>query len=320
MLVIVTKVLSIFGIVLLAVLAAALFVLLLLLFFPFTYRVCGSKDAISLRLTAKVNWLFGLFRIRLRYPQPGRLTAKLLCFSLLDIEISPKKEGEQEQEEAGETAGGEEPAKDKLSGAHSREEEASGAGSVPADRESAETVADSRTAQEETEEPSGETASESPAQEPSGKISQKIRKIKYTIYNIYDKIEKIWKNISYYTELLREENTRQLAAHAFLRIRKVLKSFRPRHVRVQLLFGTGSPDTTGCLYGAYCALSAPFGAGFWVTPDFEQKRLEGEFDVAGHVILWVLVINALKLVLDKKLRLFLAKWKRGQKKPKKAAA
>ena len=55
MLAIVLKVLSILGIVLLAVLAVMLLGLALVLFFPFTYRLSGSKDAEGLRLSVKVN-------------------------------------------------------------------------------------------------------------------------------------------------------------------------------------------------------------------------------------------------------------------------
>ena len=36
-----------------------------------------------------------------------------------------------------------------------------------------------------------------------------------------------------------------------------------------------------------------------LEPDFEFKRLEGEFDIAGHVMVWAFVINGLKLLLDK---------------------
>ena len=158
----------------------------------------------------------------------------------------------------------------------------------------------------------GQTAQEGG---PFGKISQKVQGIKYTIYNICDKIKGIWKNISYYMELLQEENTKQLAAHAFFRAGRILKGIRPKHVKVRLLFGTGSPDTTGYLYGAYCILSAPLGTGVCVTPDFEEKRLEGEFDIAGHVLVWTFVINGVRLFLDKKLRIFLRRLKAGRKKP-----
>lgn len=392
------KVLSIVGMVLLAALALFLAVLLLLAFFPFTYRVSGSKDAEGLKLSVKVNWLFGLFRVRFRYPEPGHLTARALWFTLFDCKIPPEIGGEgdepaekdlgkklsglleksksgkdrkarkhrpagedgkeddrkhrkQRRAEAREHGGAEEDRAQGGGGHQGAEDSADQSGSSNgaggADSASAlegASGADSAGASngagasEGTDKGSGEGSAREDAsggtenetsenagnpdsggaseasQESSGKFFRKIQKIKYTICNIYDKIKKIWKNISYYIELLQEENTKQLAAHALERGRKVLKSVGPKHVKGELVFGTGSPDTTGYLYGGYCVVASLFGTGFWVTPDFEQKRLEGEFDVSGHVILWVLAINGLKLLFDRKLRVFLRGLKAAQKK------
>ncbi len=142
-----------------------------------------------------------------------------------------------------------------------------------------------------------------------GKIFLKFHKIKYTIYRIYDKIKKIWKNISYYIELLKEEETKQIFQYALFRSGKIWKHVRPRHIKADILFGTGSPDTTGYLYGAYCIVSSVMGISILVTPDFEQAVFQGEVDVSGHITIWVLVWNGCKLLLDKKLRKFLKKLK-----------
>lgn len=330
MLAFVLKVLSILGIVLLAVLAVMLLGLALVLFFPFTYRLSGSKDAEGLRLSVKVNWLCGLLRVRFRYPAPGRLTAKALWFSLLDMKIPPEKTVQEETDSGPADAGS--PSRKKASrkadSSKPSEPEAAESKAIDSEVAHAEAVLNAAKATNgpKTEgfpeagseadpavgEGEGQTAQEGG---PFGKISQKVQGIKYTIYNICDKIKGIWKNISYYMELLQEENTKQLAAHAFFRAGRILKGIRPKHVKVRLLFGTGSPDTTGYLYGAYCILSAPLGAGVCVTPDFEEKRLEGEFDIAGHVLVWTFVINGVRLFLDKKLRIFLRRLKTGRKKP-----
>ena len=142
-----------------------------------------------------------------------------------------------------------------------------------------------------------------------GKIFLKFHKIKYTIYKIYDKIKKIWKNISYYIELLKEEETKQLFKYALFRIGNILKHIRPRHIKAYILFGTGAPDTTGYLYGAYCMVSSVMGMNIGVTPDFERAVFQGEVDVSGHITIWVLAWNGCKLFLDKKFRRLLKKLK-----------
>ena len=340
MLTIVLKVLSILGIVLLAVLAVMLLGLAVVLFCPFTYRLSGSRDAGGLRLSVKVSWLFGMFRVRFRYPEPGRLTAKALWFPLFDMKIPPEKPVREETDSGSADTGsptGKRAARkadsSKPSEAEAAEPKAIEAEAAPAqENQNAWKTPDSHAAAASAEsEPSdaaavsgsgqkGESSSQEDAVGPFGKISQKIQGIKYTIHTICDKIREIWKNISYYVELLQEENTKQLAAHAFFRARRILKDIRPRRIRVRLLFGTGSPDTTGYLYGAYSILSAPLGADVCGTPDFEEKRLEGEFDIAGHVLVWTFVINGIRLILDKKLRVFLKKAKAGLEKAKEAAA
>lgn len=325
MLAIVLKILSIIGIVILIVSVLLLLFLLLLLFFPITYQVRGSRDGDGFWLTAKVNWLFGLFRVRAGYPEPGRLSAKALWFTLYDMKIPPEKDrtsqkGQEEQKEAGASqasppADESRPAQESLS---------PGEGAPPKDSSAAKGASDASAPEREEARDlvsHGEEGAPSDGNPGlSGKILQKFQKIKHTVCNIYDKIKAIWDNISYYLKLLQEENTKQLASHVLLRICSILKSIRPRRMTVQLLFGMAAPDTTGYLYGIYCILSAALGPGFEVTPDFEQKRLEAKFDIAGHIIIWVFVINGLKLLLDRKLHLFLKKIKAGRKRPEKVPA
>lgn len=159
-----------------------------------------------------------------------------------------------------------------------------------------------------------DAAEESPS---SNKILKKIEKIKYTISNIYDKIKEIWENITYYAELLKEENTKVLFRHVTMRVGKILRSIRPRHLKADIIFGTGSPDTTGYAYGVYGMLSAVLGPKVIVVPDFEQAILKGELQFSGHITVWVLLINALKLFFDPKLHLFIEKVKAGMPKKEK---
>lgn len=353
------QILSILGIILLAVLALSAAVLLLVLFFPVFYRISGEKDESGLRVRAKMRWLFGLLRVNYRYPEPGRLTVRFLWFKLYDAKITA----------GGEEGSGEKNSDEKRSGAGKVSAEKSGdkmekapdgepcdeTGKNPAretavkaenisvkepgdetEKASAENLAHTDRVSSESVLPGGEVSatgadggntessaspdSEDRGQEASGdentgkgKISQKIAKIKYTIRNIYDKIKEIWENIKYYIELLQEEDTKQLFSHVWFRLCKILRHIRPRHLRADVLFGAGSPDITGYAYGAYCMLSSALGPGFRVTPDFDRAVLKAEFEVSGRITLWVLLVNALKLLLDRKLRQFIGKMKAGKR-------
>ena len=98
-----------------------------------------------------------------------------------------------------------------------------------------------------------------------------------------------------------------------LRVGKILKSIRPRKMEGNLLFGTGSPDTTGYVLGVYGMLSPFVGNMFLLTPDFEDKVLKGRVYIAGHIMLVKILWQGILLVLDKKLWHFMSKVKKEKK-------
>lgn len=328
MLEIILNILSVLGIILLAIIFLLLAAILLVLFFPVTYRLNGRKTAEKMELSARMDWLFGLVRVRYSYPDPGMLTAKLLWFKLYQTKLprdAKDKEDKEISEEQGQKASGQEQTRsEKASGQEeirsekaseqeeAQSEKASGQEETQSEKASGQGEAQSEEASEQGEAQS-EKASEQEktgSEEPSGGFFKKFHKIKYTICSIYDKIREIWKNISYYTALLQEEDTRQLWAYVKLHTAKILKNIRPRHIRADILFGTGSPDTTGYIFGMYCMLSHFLGARVLVTPDFERAVLEGRFTISGHMTVFVLVVNIVRLMLDKKIRLFIKKLKK----------
>ncbi|MCI8692359.1 MAG: DUF2953 domain-containing protein [Lachnospiraceae bacterium] len=343
------KLLAILGILLLILFGLFLLVLLLILFCPVTYRVRGRRDTESLELSVKIKWLAGFLSARYRYPEPGRIKVKLLCFPLYDMKIPPDKAADAGKEKASpgeetnavgknsaqkllqtETAEEAEDSKERTAD-HSRNEsepntEDKAAGGTGAVRETTEegragteeaSDTEGIAGQEEaagTEEAAGDSGTESNSGK-AGKFFEKIKKIKYTIQGIYDKIKRIWENISYYTALLRDEDTKELFAHVMHVSGKALKSIRPRRIKADIVFGTGAPDTTGYLYGVYCMLTASMRKReFLVTPDFERRIFQGEFDLAGHVCMGILLLNGLRLLMDKKLHIFIGKIKKNKRK------
>ena len=358
MLTIVLRILSVLGILLLALCALAVTILLLVLFVPVTYRISGVKDEEGFRINGKVNWLFGIFRLRYGYPEPGELTAKILFLTLYRMKIPPdateddssKPDAKERKKKkpvgsgaskaaagreasngenpsvnaAAEQKEGKKPSTDAAAKQKAEESPSTDAAAKQKAEESPSTDAAEQKTEESpsvdaaqkmeendakaqegiSEDPPADALAEETAEENLsgfGKILQKFRKIKYTIHGIYDKIKEIWNNISYYLELLQEEETRQLFSHVRLRTGKIMKSVWPGHIRADILFGTGSPDTTGYLYGAYCMLSPMLRADICVTPDFEEAVLRAEFDISGHIAVWVLAVNAGRIALDKRL-------------------
>ena len=312
MLNIILQILSVIGILLLVLLILALVLILLVLFFPITYKFQGAKQE-EISLKARANWLFGVLRVRYTYPQSGKLTVKLLWFTLYETAIpGGEKKDEAANEDSGDVTAGHKQKGKKIA------KESTQAVSEPTEKDELTTnpqTAENVLPETETNEQVAVTGmvDEEDADTGRNKILKKIEEIKYTIGNICDKIKEVWENIHYYAEVLQDEQTKQLFHHVCLRLGNILKSIRPRHLKADILYGTGSPDTTGYVYGGYGMLSAFLGPQFIVTPDFEQAVLKGELQFAGHITVWVLLINALKLLLDKKLHLFIKKIKAGKK-------
>lgn len=312
---IILKILMVIGILLLVLLGLALGVLLLVLFVPFVYRASGSMDGEKKELKAKVRWLFGLLRADCCYPEPGRFTVKLLWIKLYDSGQDNGKDPKKNhrKKESGQRAGSESP-NGEQSVPEPHVEESAGTGNSsepPAVSESA-----SKSSGLGQNEGQQEADKAGPASKTSvlQKLQDRFEKIRYTIRDKYDKIKKIWENISYYAELLREENTLALWGHVKIRLLKILKSIRPRHIKADVLFGADSPDTTGYAFGIYGMLSPYLGTKVCLTPDFTQAVLEGRFAVSGHITVSVILWNALKVVFDRKLHLFIKRMKAGRKK------
>lgn len=338
---VILHILSIMGSILLALLAILLAALLIVLFLPITYRVRGRKYPEEAWITAKANWLFGLARVQFSWPEPGKLLVKLFGKTIFDSgrpkkqEPSEKKKPEENPEEKPETPeeknGAEEaqPRQDEIVNEKEkgRSAEAKEKADVKTENRSGEPTegegaacgaaqgtgtafgdGSGQTSENAGEQP--ETPPEDQSEEAESGISAKLSKIKYTIQGICDKIKDILENISYYSGLLQEKNTAELWQHVKLRLGKIWKSVRPRHLKAEVLFGTGSPDTTGYVFGLYGMLSPLLGPEISVTPDFTQAVFRGSADISGHITVAVLLWNGLRVLLDRKLHLFIRKIKR----------
>ena len=302
MLDVVLQILSVLGIILLGLLGLLLAVILLVLFCPITYRIFGENEGKDLSLNAKANWLFGLIRVRYVYPDPGKLTVKALWFTVFD---SDEAEDDQEQHGARRknTSEFETGGKTQAESGEKKIKEQEEVKGQDAARDEEEPVEIPNT---ENFSESKDSKEEEKQSDPKKKfrISEKIEKIKYTFRGIYDKIKKIWQNINYYVELLQDRETRLLFLHVKSRVWKILKSIRPRKLKAQILFGTGSPDTTGYAYGIYGMLLPLLGPDVLVTPDFCQAVFKGSFYAAGHITIVVLLWHAIRVLMDKRLRQF----------------
>ena len=285
MLTILFKILGILGILLLVLLGIALTVILLVLFFPLCYKASGQKSVDEMRFSVKVRWLFGLVRIFYDYPQPGKLLAKVLFFTVYD--------SSDERKEKKNVSAGKPSQKAVVPSKTEIPQEA-----VPSASDSQPSVKEPIPAQKSTEERGF------------------FNKIRYTVGKICDKIKHILNNITFYKDLWNDPETRGLLRHAGNRIGHILKSLRPRKLELKARIGTGSPDTTGYLYGIYGMILPQLAKDICITPDFEQAILEGNFKTSGHFTLACVLFHTICLLMDKRLKLLQHKIRQFQNKEK----
>jgi len=295
MLDIVLKIITVIGIILLALLGLVVFLLLLVLFFPISYRVKGEKDAETLSLAVKLDWLFGFLRGRYLYPTPGKVVVKLLWFTLYDSSV-PEKQKEGKTNDAGSEPGQKTSTSSETAEVRAPQQEQE----LQQDKGSSEKIESGKDAEAMTD--SAPDTGKEPGKGLFGFITAKYEKIKYTISKIYDKIKHIWDNITFYRDLFQEEETQGLLKHGMERLKKIFKNIRPRKLRGNVLFGTGSPDTTGYIL-AVCGIFSPlYGGAINITPDFEQTVLLGDFYIAGHITIFQVLFHSLMLIFDKRLK------------------
>lgn len=305
---VVLKILSILGIILLILLGILLAIVLLVLFMPVVYRASGSAHAGEHGFRFRFRWLFGLVRGEFTYPEGRALRIKALWLTLYDSgakrrdarDSGAATESGKEPEPAGKTKAAESPT-DSGGNVEAAESPTDSNGKVETaefSQSSAENagMAGSPQNSEERAEPP-----KPPQEQPEGQ--EKKPKESVIKESLFTKLSGLKEKLQPYLAIVRDEDNQALVGHALGRLGRILKSIRPRVLRLEALIGTGEPDTTGYVYGAVWAVMPFLGrkCRIAITPDFERQILEGEVFLRGHVMAVVLLYHAVRVILDKRL-------------------
>lgn len=287
-------ILKVIGIILLVLLLLVLFILAIVLFVPIRYQGKGLIDETRKEAQVKVTWLLHALSVRVEYKHPDKpsILIKLLGINIEKFKKKPKppKPPKEKKEKVHPSINlallnYDEPTPPKV--VNPKE--------PPLNEEHKQIVEDYI----------DEKA------KPKESLQEKINKIVNKITSVYNKVKDILANIQYYLDLLQEEGTKALIGTALDALLKILKKIRPKKLIINAEVGFDSPDTTGKLYGLYWTVKPALGEDVNVTPNFEEAIIEGDFYFKGKITIITILINGLRIVLNKNFKPFLKKIKNG---------
>ena len=124
------------------------------------------------------------------------------------------------------------------------------------------------------------------------------KKIKYTNFKICDKIKSFWETKEKVTSFLTDDVHVEAFKIVKTEIGILARHLRPRRIRGFVRFGFEDPYRTGQVLAGLSILYPFYGEHVEIYPDFEQKILEGDLYVKGHIrmvhlasLLWRLFFN-----------------------------
>ncbi len=134
------------------------------------------------------------------------------------------------------------------------------------------------------------------------KIIAFIRNFIERIKTILESVRNIRSKLDLVLDFIRLEINKEGFKVTFKSLKKILKHMLPKELRSTVRFGTGDPCSTGQALGALGILYSFYGDKIQITPDFEEKVLEGRHYARGRIRLITILIIVIKLLLDKRFK------------------
>ena len=150
---------------------------------------------------------------------------------------------------------------------------------------------------EEKEKDSSKKKEDKPKEKKDASDESIISKIKGMIECIKEAYPKLKKIIA-------DEHNKEAVAHLKNEIIYLLKVLLPKKSKIDAVFSTGSPDTTGQAFGILACFPAVYQKNWKILPDFESDELylKGTIWGKGRIYGYEIVGIILRIVFDKNCR------------------
>lgn len=310
--------------------------LCLILFVPVKYELSGAKDGADLSGSVEVTFLFRAIIFRLRAEKRGDAEAvKSTHFYIFGIDPKEWKEKRRQKKKEAhhkkkkaylDRLKKEDPEKYAELKREAQQRKKAREAQETAEKRAGETLQDKVTAH--SEENAGEMPKTHPAEE-AGKTAEqdnketseeakkehKVRKSKKKLewsaipYKIiegigrfFSKLCHISNGLSYWISFLTSPLFLNALHHVSGSVIRLLKALLPKHLFGRVEMGFDDPSMTGRALAFACAYLKAYGPDFYVIPDFDQKKLEGNASCTGQIRLILPARLIVSLLLDRNVR------------------
>jgi hypothetical protein len=279
----------------------------------------------QIQAAVRASWLFPVVRFMLDYADGG-IEGRLCVFGIPVMKFSEaEKSAEHENEDRNPASS------DHLQSMENSDSQPETASSqtqvakevqdsekhIPTDHLQQDANEASKTELTSEEVPKNETQSSSretdaPPPEPKKKKSVSIfKRIRDFFASVLGMLKNIREFIAKIRELLTDEKNQTAFSHLKREAGYLLKKSVPRRMKVQAVYSTGAPDTTGEVLGIIAMFPAAYKNRWNIVPDFEADHfyVEGEAELSGRIFIYQLAGIILRILKDRNCRRLFKKLK-----------
>lgn len=244
---------------------------------PVTYKLHFRKQEKELLISVKANYLLGLIHFLFQYPSEEQVKIRILGIPIKKRKAKTNTKSKTQEEQEPKKPCSEVDKTDK---------------SVP--------LAQGSEVSYETQN-TNENADREEKPVPENNQDDRNNQEKDSIFT---RCKHLKKEFLFYRRLLEAEFTQGFIQDALKRLLQILGGILPKKVKGYIRFGGNTPDITGLAMAGYGMVFCNRRGlrNFTFDADFENPVLEGEIWIKGSILPALLVWNALRILLDKRLR------------------
>ena len=302
----------------LIILGIILLLVLLVLFAPIRYRLQGEINSEKIEISAKVSFL--IISVLVNFSKAAGLD---YMARLLGIKVYPRGSDGKKNKPSHSKKSKEKKAK----GKKTENDEKTEAERAEVEKTEGSEISDSEfwndvIAEPESVEADGETDEALPDEALPDEVAEKKPKVslKEKAAKAYDKagqikektgqalekaqnsLDKVQTKLDHVIQFLDKPFTQKTIKRVKKLIVRIFKTIKPKKSRANVRFGLSNAADTGEMLGKLSAFYPYYYKWLFITPDFYQKGVEGDFDIRGRIRLAFIVFPALGLIISRDFR------------------